>query len=447
MFRLLYNKEILLFNSNNIGKFYPMDSKREVNNKTFIDAHEKILKQRVIKNYKKFLEIIKNEKAKENEANFFCFLDSNRLIMAIQHLDSEIKHFCTYEIENSEIQELIEKIFNFKDFEGRALSMNVSNKYTLLMPFPILKLFFVSADMKAAKKDLYRCFKIPKKNKKKMRQIVAPSDEIKPMLKEINTILQSTYDSRNISFQVAYKKGKNIKNNAEIHTEKKFLMTADLKDFFPSCKRPLVKKYVEFLFRNSPNSDIICNHFLDLVLWDDSLFIGNPISGTLANVILSPAMNYIKNIANKFDVNFSIYADDMTFSSDKFISEEFVKNIFNLALSTYDLGDYFKLNEEKFKGYSGTRRHTVGLSINPKNEITIPNKVYRNMRARVHQLHYQIKLKGGNLNQLRGLFAFTTAYDDSGKIYRLIKKYEETIKKYKLCSDKVLERLEEKFNA
>ena len=62
----------------------------------------------------------------------------------------------------------------------------------------------------------------------KMRKITAPHEDIKGALKEVNKILQYVFDRTNDTFQVAYKKGKNIVNNAEPHTEFNYMFKVDV---------------------------------------------------------------------------------------------------------------------------------------------------------------------------------------------------------------------------
>ena len=178
------------------------------------------------------------------------------------------------------------------------------------------------------------------------------------------------------------------------------------------------------------------------MLKDDALFIGSPISGTLANVILSNPIAYMNNICKKYNIKFSDYADDISFSSDKPIAKGFVINILNLALSKYSLNEYFILNEKKCIGFSGCNRKVTGVAINEDNKITVPRQYYRNLRTEIDHLS-----KGDpaiNVQTLRGKIAYATMLDESGKMYNYLNKYLSTIKQYNLCSDKKLQELKER---
>ena len=99
-----------------------------------------------------------------------------------------------------------------------------------------------------------------------MLNYYAPNDEIKVPLQHLNHLLQSVYDKRNIDFQVAYKKGKSVYDNAKIHEGNKYVFNIDLKDFYPSCKRDLVRKYISFLFNGALNKSELIETFLDIIL-------------------------------------------------------------------------------------------------------------------------------------------------------------------------------------
>ena len=183
--------------------------------------------------------------------------------------------------------------------------------------------------------------------------------------------------------------------------------------------------------------------FLDAILINDGLFIGSPISGTLANAIISKPAKYLKNITKQFGMGFSVYADDMTFSSDRFITEEFVMGMFNAAFTRYSLDSYFKINEKKSKGMSNQRRKVTGVSINDNDQVAVARPFYRNIRVKIHKL----SLGDTSINQqkLRGQIAFASMVDETGKIAKLLEKFEPTVKQYHLVSDDKMKELKERY--
>ena len=445
MLRFNYNKkEALVYETGKVDF---------VEENTVKVKQEKLLnncKKHEVTSYKDMLNILKLETFSKTEKYYYIFLSDGYLMAAVQEMnfDLEIKIF--YKIENKGIEDAIKRYFDMTDESGRVVIGNHQNNFNFITAMPIMMSLFVASDLKFRKEIIYRKSKIKKKGKKggnvKLRDIAAPHEEIKEPLRELNRILQAIYDKKNIDFQVAYKKNKNIVNNARPHTEYNYMFKVDLSDFFPSCKRQFVQKYLSIFFKNSPNRDIIEEDFLNLILDDktDALFIGNPISGTIANAIINKPVKYIKNIVTNFDMGFTVYADDLTFSSHRFISEKFVETIFNLAFTRYEMNNFFSLNKDKSHGLSGERRQVTGVAINGNNEMTIPRKYYRMLRVKIHKL--SIGETDINIKKLQGQFAHATMVDYSGKILRLIedKKFKSTVKMYNLVSDEKIKELKER---
>lgn len=358
-------------------------------------------------------------------------------------LDTDSNDTYSYTFEYDEIKDFFNNIFNIKT----SILVSNTNGYAFFISKDIWKLFLTSIDELHNKNELYHKFYILKKNGKK-REIIAPSEKIKPYLQSINKFFQTAYDYKNNSFQVAYKKNKNVINNAILHKDNNYIFKIDLKDFFPSCKRDYVRKYISFLFSSCPNNTFLIEKFLDLILYNDGLFIGNPVSGTLANVIISSPVLYIKFMCDKMNINFSVYADDMTFSSSRFISKDMILNIFNKAFLYYNMDKDFVLNTDKCYGLSNSNRFITGVAINNKDQLTCRRRKYNRIRQTLYQLnnndksHIVSKNKIKNkdpesywtLEQLKGNIAYCLMVDYSGKIVKLLSKYSSVVKKYKLLS-------------
>lgn len=222
-------------------------------------------------------------------------------------------------------------IFDFSaTINYHILGCDISNRFSVGLPWEILDILFTRLDLEAAGKPLYNKFKIKSKNGK-IRDIVAPEDNLKTTLKNLNNYLQKIYDKINGDFQIAYKHQKNIKTGALKHLNNKYVFNMDLHNFFPSCSKELVEPYIKPLFNYGINYEKNKELFLDTILMDDALFIGSPISGCLANAIISKPVAFMKNICAKYNLECSVYADDITFSSDKFIPPAFAENIVRVA--------------------------------------------------------------------------------------------------------------------
>jgi hypothetical protein len=435
--RFLYNNQVAVVTAD--GKLTLLPEKEVKIKENLI---EKNLTKFLTTNYRDFLSLIIKETSEKIEKAYYVIMSDDHVLLAVSEPNTEAIVRSFYKVESKEILELLKRLLAIDNGSGKVIIGNINNDFNFLTSKTILSVLFTAADIRSRGESLYREFKIKSKNGK-VRNIVAPHDDIKKELQNLNGVLQYIFDKINSDFQIAYKKNKSIADNAEIHKNKKFVYNVDLKDFYPSCKRELVKKYVSFFFKNSFNGENTEKEFLDIILHNDALFIGSPISGTLANVIISRPANYIRNIAHKFSMEFSVYADDMTFSSDRYISRKVVENIFSLAFSKYNLENYFTLNEKKFHGMSNNRRRITGVTINHLDQTTVSRGYYRDLRVKIHKLSIGVS-EGINLQKLRGKIAFALMIDGSKKIGNLLNKFMPTIKTYHLVSEEKITELKKK---
>ena len=385
-----------------------------------------------INNYNEFLNKLKEESSRRVSAIYEVSLDNDTIYLFKRSNSNDMAKFILkYHPENNQLLNLTKIILKLDDSKKSTyLISSPDNNFNLIAPAEVLRVLYSYNNILAKGEIPFLKFKLTSKNGK-VRDIVAPHDEIKSSLRQLNTVFQKVYDSRN-NIQVAYKKGNSVKTGALMHKDNKYVFNMDLKDFYPSCKKELVEKYINFLFKNAYNRDYIEKEFLNIILINDGLFIGSPISGTLANAILSKTIMYLNAMCKKYNVTLSVYADDISFSSEKFISEDFVMGMFNEAFIKYGLDSYFTINSKKSLGYSGSRRKITGLSINDSNQVTVPRKYYRELRVTLDKLH-----KGDNsinIQKLRGKIAYALMVDDSGKVLNYLKKFKDTVEQFSLYS-------------
>jgi len=399
--------------------------------------------KKVVKDKAAFIAKLKAEANNCISATIVVFEDNGSLIFADYNAKKEFDNSSVvfaYTVETPGLMAYLKQILKLrKDTDHAILKVSSANKYNIIGDPGVLDVLLSKKLIEEKGEVVFNTFPHKSKNGK-VRQITAPHEEIKKPLRALNETFQRIYDRRTASFQVAYKKGKNVKSGALIHVKHKYVFNIDLKDFYPSCKRDLVKKYINPVMDHMFNRTFVEEEFLNAILINDGLFIGSPISGTLANAIVSKPATYLRNICRRYGMGFSIYADDMSFSSDKFISKDFIEKIFDLAFREYGLEEYFKMNQKKSVGFSGCNRKITGVIINGDNKISVPRRYFRNeIRVGLN------KLANGdtsvNVGRLRGKIAYATAIDDSGKVLRYLNKYLSTVEQYNLCSKETLDKL------
>lgn len=430
MFRL---KKVLDFDEN----------KKVLNTSTYRqDNHvgevlEKLRKLPAINNYIEFLDEINNDTLKYIPGKYFIEYDKEKetfyIFKEYNHRLGDFSIFVLkYKPENETILDLTKKIFKIDENKDETvLVSDMFNNFTFIANNIILKIIYTKYMLISNNEKPFTKFKLKSKNGK-IRDIVAPHPDIKIHLRDLNRLLQKVYDKRNSEFQVAYKKGKSVKDGAKIHTNNKYVYNIDLKDFYPSCKKELVKRYTDFLFVNTFGRNFIESEFFDIILMDDGLFIGSPISGTLANTIVSKPVAYLNSMCKKLDMKISVYADDMSFSSNKFISKKFILNLFKEAFEKYSLDGYFKINKKKCVGFSKNNRKITGVSINDVDQITVSRAYYRNLRTMLHNLSQNKITVSPEI--IRGKIAYALMIDDTGKVKKYLEKYKTTVESFKLYS-------------
>ena len=405
-----------------------------------------------VTDYRKFISLISKQVQKSLDGRYFVFEDNGIFYVLFSYNSNQYNytfsvyiHFATLVVkyDPGKLLGFTEKLFGFSDDKKAAVIQSSSaNNFNFITTWQVLSVIFAKANIESNGEVLFEEHKKAKKSGG-YRTYYAPNEEIKTALQKLNVFFQKIYDNRNGNIQIAYKKKKNVKTGALKHKDNKYIFNLDLHDFYPSCKKELVKKYTDFLFSFSYNRDFVEEQFYGAILINDGLFIGSPVSGTLANAIISMPVKYMNTICKKYGMVLTVYADDISVSSQKPIARKFVENIFKTAFAKYGLENFFSLNDKKAVGFSGCNRKVTGVSINNDNKVTVPRTYYRDLRAQLANLAYG---KGTvAVNKLRGKIAYALMIDDSGKMYRYLNKFLETVKQYNLCSDEKLEELEKKF--
>ena len=336
--------------------------------------------------------------------------DGNQLI--IRYINKKKKNNGRYQSDSY--------LIKFSDRDKDIMEGIFSRKLSFVMANAIM----VGRELKSSGKKLYRFFQIPKKDGSKMRDIYEPCPELKESMKNLNKVLQKAFDSKPDSNQYAYIKGKNIKDNARVHQNAKTIVKTDITSFFESTKYEFVKPYLRFLCRDENLLEEFGSYIINPKT--KGLYMGNPISGTLTNLMMNKVVVYLQNILNKRKMNISVYADDITISTNEKISKEMVVNVVTFAMEQYNLD--FQLKMEKTKKLKNQNRHICGVTINHNDVLTVRREYYEKTRVMLYKLS-----RGEEINipmtTFKGRLNFYKYIDETGKFDRLFKKYEDTLDK------------------
>lgn len=219
--------------------------------------------------------------------------------------------------------------------------------------------------------ESYRVFHIPKKAGG-YRTIEAPSDELKRIqwwIKE--NILDKFSPSQ---YAKGFKKGVSIVENATPHVGKELVINIDLKDFFPSIKYCEVFKVFRYIGYTNGVSNLLtklCTNSKNV------LPQGSPASPVLSNLVSLRLDKRLGNLAHSIGANYTRYADDITFSGEKYINQ------FSGLIRKIIRDEGYEVNEDKFRiRYSYQRQEVTGLIVNSK--ISVPGKMISEIRNAIY---------------------------------------------------------------
>ncbi|WP_055151608.1 retron St85 family RNA-directed DNA polymerase [Jiulongibacter sediminis] len=263
----------------------------------------------------------------------------------------------------------------------------------------------------------YNTFYIPKKKKGEKRVIDCPNANLKAIQRFfLKKYLNKVEVNKRVNGFVP-KRG--IKRNALFHMKNKYLLTIDIKDFFPSISQ---KKVFEVLYEIYYDKDFALK-MAKLCTYKRSLPQGAPTSPALSNLVFKGIDDEIMKYCNSEMVNYSRYADDLTFSSDNKNSLQYVYKFVSHLLYT----NGFNINKKKTRYLSGKGKMSItGVYIN-SGKPKVSSELKKQLRAELHQ--YIINGKEINLNQVSGYISFISSIEDD--YLKKVESYIEKLKKKK----------------
>ncbi|HZV71032.1 MAG TPA: retron St85 family RNA-directed DNA polymerase [Saprospiraceae bacterium] len=173
-----------------------------------------------------------------------------------------------------------------------------------------------------------------------------------------------------------FMKNVSIVDNAKEHLNKRFLLKMDIENFFPSIK---INRIISvFLYLGYTKK--ISYYLASICCINGALPQGAPTSPMLSNIISKRLDRRLHGLAIRFNLNYTRYADDLTFSGNVLP----IKIINYIEEIVRDEG--FEINSKKTKLLSTKKQKIVtGISIS-SGKLTIPKKAKREIRKNVYHL-------------------------------------------------------------
>lgn len=222
-----------------------------------------------------------------------------------------------------------------------------------------------SFEMQAILKTMhYDEFTKPKKNSDELRTITAPSKNLKGIQRRILSLLQR---ARRPEWLMSGELGKNYISNAEFHCESDYCLTIDISKFYDNCTREYVFRF--FKDKLKCNSDI-AKILTDLSTYNGGVPTGTPVSQILAYYAYEDMFAEIYNFAALNGLKFSLYVDDMTFSSEHNFSPRRVTYEIKKILNRY--GHTLKTKKTHYYAKHDFKLVT-GVIITSNKSLSTPN--------------------------------------------------------------------------
>lgn len=263
--------------------------------------------------------------------------------------------------------------------------------------------FYISSDILKKlitvydQSSFYKKLKIRKKNFKntgKYRTVYKAEQQISQFQKNVATaISDNTHFPKCVQ---GFVKKRSPRTNAKQHLTKKYLLNADICDFFDSITFDMVKS----VFVNLDCDEEVSHILAKACTLNGVLRQGLHTSPMISNLVVAVMDQDFIKLNNVYSATYTRYSDDITISSDKDLpgKEEVVQILQRNG---------FNLNEAKFRlTKRGQPQFVTGLSVFDSEYPRIPKQIKRRLRLELYYIN-----KYGLLEHFKRIGAPDFAYN------------------------------------
>lgn len=275
-----------------------------------------------------------------------------------------------------------EKLFEIcNKIEIKEITITSVNDVANLLEVPVGQLLYILYH----KKNNYKQFMIKKKNGD-FRLIYAPEKGLAILQKKLLPILEYFYRPKKSAH--GFIKGKSIYTNAKKHIKKKYVVNIDLENYFGTVTFARVYgifKSHPFNFSHPAASVLskLCTH-------NGFLPQGACTSPIIANLVSVSLDKQLTKLANKRNITYTRYADDITFSFNENRVNDFITvdsdGAFQLSeiVTSIVINSGFTINHSKFRVQkNNVCQKVTGLVVN--NKVNVDRNYIRVTRSMIHR--------------------------------------------------------------
>jgi len=240
----------------------------------------------------------------------------------------------------------------------------------------------------------YFTFNLTKKSGD-IRIIHAPQKGLKMLQESLKIALECIMELNPAA--TGFVRGKSTVDNAIVHLGRKYIFNIDLKDFFPGIDQARIWKRLQFppFNLNETSGRLVLANVIaglccvkietDREEKDGSLRRaircvlpqGAPTSPVISNIICQRLDFYLLAVAKRFNLQYTRYADDITFSGNYDIFEKGLP--FYIELERIIKKENFRINTKKTRlQKQGYRQEVTGIIVNEK--LNVPKRYIKQLR-------------------------------------------------------------------
>ena len=210
----------------------------------------------------------------------------------------------------------------------------------------------------------YHKFEIGKKHSDEKREITAPDKTLKTIQRRILYLLHRVIRPE---WLFSGEKQKCYIDNGKAHLDGKYVLTVDIKKFYDNCTREPVYQFFVQKLTTSPDA---AKKLTDIITYNGGMPTGCPTSQIMAFYAYSDMFSEISNLAEQCGCKFTLYVDDMTFSSKDPFSPDQLSQMIDRVLRKY--GHKPKYCKVRYYGPSDYKPIT-GTVVTPEHSLVVPN--------------------------------------------------------------------------
>lgn len=325
------------------------------------------------------------------------------------------------------------RLYNFNSRNGIKNLLNIPKNFDLekvhegLLPY--YNFFYIKKSNKAKtketleeRKNRYLSIEEPidiydvrpeDYSKDKYRMLINIKEKwLKKTLKKINKLLSQSLIEKNkkeINYPIPYLhsslKKRSYTTNASTHRNNKYLLAIDIQNFYPSITYEKILNFFKYdLKLDNDIAEIyaaLCTCPLDDPItrnFEYGIGQGLATSPVLAFLSNYRMFEYLNELSLKNNMEMTVYVDDVVFSSDKPIKQEFINSLFGIVKRN---GLNIKKSKVKIFGPKQDKKIT-GLCITKEGKIRVPKSKHEEIKVQYDYLSKEIL----NINNMNDYFNF-----------------------------------------